>query len=519
MLPEIDCPEPILTESANPPASRRAFDQFVSSESAREHDSFDETLDAQPTRVGRTALFVRKTILAICGQYGAIGISLVALTIGFSLHPVPWSIMVEAGVAIILIRLAYLVTRGPKPVLRAHTIRKRARWVLVDEAKISAAFLSVCYLLDWPVGRLTVGLFVAFNLCLQLAMLWYSRLMLAGLSRQAQRLGNVILKRRAIIVGTGPKALEIANQILDSPDVDTQIIGFLDYHKKSLWRYRDIPFLGHPEQLREIATNGQLDALFIAVEPEDVSNAKAVFTAAEEMGVPVFLMPDVFPSSIAFARSGYFCGMATLIYRSVPDDHFTLLAKSMIDRVGAIFGLLMAAPMIIGAALAIKLDSRGPVFFAQVRVGLNGKTFRLYKFRTMCRDAEQLKAQLAGSNEMSGPVFKMKDDPRITRVGRFLRRYSIDELPQLFNVLHGDMSLVGPRPALPKEVCRFKPWQHRKLAVKPGVTCIWQVSGRNNIDFEDWMRLDLNYIDNWSLWLDAKILAKTVPAVLRGSGM
>ncbi|MCK4460303.1 MAG: sugar transferase, partial [candidate division Zixibacteria bacterium] len=164
------------------------------------------------------------------------------------------------------------------------------------------------------------------------------------------------------------------------------------------------------------------------------------------------------------------------------------------------------------------LESRGPVFFKQVRSGLNGKTFKLYKFRTMCADAEHKKDALTNRNEMTGPVFKIADDPRVTRIGRFLRKYSIDEVPQFINVLRGDMSLVGPRPPLPKEVSEYDPWQHRKLSVKPGVTCLWQVNGRNEIDFDDWMRLDLEYIDNWSLWLDAKILARTIPAVIKGSG-
>jgi lipopolysaccharide/colanic/teichoic acid biosynthesis glycosyltransferase len=174
--------------------------------------------------------------------------------------------------------------------------------------------------------------------------------------------------------------------------------------------------------------------------------------------------------------------------------------------------------MMIAAAIAIKIDSRGPVFFKQTRSGINGKTFKLWKFRTMENDAEKKKAELLEKNEMSGPVFKISDDPRVTKVGRFLRKYSIDEFPQFLNVLRGDMSLVGPRPALPSEVAGFEPWQHRKLSVKPGLTCLWQADGRNSIDFEDWMKMDLKYIDNWSLWEDTKIIARTIPTVLKGSG-
>ena len=178
----------------------------------------------------------------------------------------------------------------------------------------------------------------------------------------------------------------------------------------------------------------------------------------------------------------------------------------------------MKKTLFLLAAVLINRRSPGPVFFAQERVGLGKRRFLLYKFRTMVPDAEMQQASLEELNEVSGPVFKIKDDPRITSLGKFLRKTSLDELPQLFNVLRGEMSLVGPRPPLPKEVIKYQPWQHRKLSVRPGVTCLWQVSGRNDIDFENWMRLDLEYIDNWSLWLDAKILAKTVPTVVKGSG-
>jgi exopolysaccharide biosynthesis polyprenyl glycosylphosphotransferase len=189
------------------------------------------------------------------------------------------------------------------------------------------------------------------------------------------------------------------------------------------------------------------------------------------------------------------------------------------DFIGALILALVALPIMLTAAIAVKLDSRGPVLFKQVRSGRSGRRFVIYKFRTMTCDAEKKKASLWNRNEMSGPVFKIKNDPRVTTIGKFLRKYSIDELPQLFNVIAGDMSLVGPRPPLPSEVMRFEPWQRRKLSVRPGLTCLWQVNGRNAIDFNDWMRLDLEYIDSWSPALDLKILARTIPTVLKGSGV
>lgn len=184
--------------------------------------------------------------------------------------------------------------------------------------------------------------------------------------------------------------------------------------------------------------------------------------------------------------------------------------KRLIDVVCSFMGVLVLSPLFIIIAIIIKTTSKGPVFFSQKRVGKNGKEFNMYKFRSMVVNAEELKEKLAAQNEMSGPMFKMKDDPRVTKVGKFIRKTSIDELPQLWNVLKGDMSLVGPRPSLPKEVAQFDEWMHRRLEVKPGLTCYWQVSGRNNIDFEDWMKLDIRYVDERNIWIDIKLIFKTV---------
>jgi len=185
------------------------------------------------------------------------------------------------------------------------------------------------------------------------------------------------------------------------------------------------------------------------------------------------------------------------------------LFKRIIDVVGSLCGLILLSPLLLVVGILIRLDSKGPIIFAQKRVGLNGKEFKMYKFRSMVVNAEELKDKLKANNEMSGPMFKMKDDPRITKIGRFIRKTSIDELPQLINILKGDMSLVGPRPSLPKEVEKFEPWMLRRLDVKPGLTCYWQVSGRNSIDFENWMKLDIKYVNERSFFLDIKLILKT----------
>lgn len=207
-----------------------------------------------------------------------------------------------------------------------------------------------------------------------------------------------------------------------------------------------------------------------------------------------------------------------IVSQSLEPLGLTKYAKIVVDMVGALFGIVILSPLSLLIALAIKLDDGGPILFKQIRVGKNGKTFVFYKFRTMNVEAEDQKKALKHLNDMSGPVFKISNDPRVTRIGRFLRRTSMDELPQFYNVLKGDMSLVGPRPPLPSEVEQYDAWQCRRLCIKPGITCLWQVNGRNNIDFDKWVKLDLEYIDNWSLWLDFKIITKTIPAILKGDG-
>jgi exopolysaccharide biosynthesis polyprenyl glycosylphosphotransferase len=319
-------------------------------------------------------------------------------------------------------------------------------------------------------------------------------------------------------VGTGGRGQKVADTILDSPELETAVAGFLDYHRHGLWRYRDVPLVGYPKELQRLIAHSQVDAIIVAVEPHDLERVREVFAVSERMGVPVCFSPEIHDTSVSRVRAETLGGHPMLVYCSVPDCRFRLAVKGLVDRLGALCGLVLVSPVMILAAIAIKFESKGPVFFKQVRSGINGKRFRLYKFRTMCQDAEKLKSDLEKQNEMSGPVFKIRNDPRVTRVGRLLRKTSMDELPQFLNVLRGEMSLVGPRPPLPDEVANYEPWQHRRLSVMPGVTCTWQVSGRNNIDFDNWMRLDLQYIDNWSLLEDTKIIARTIPAVLKGSG-
>ncbi len=460
----------------------------------------------------------RRLFLTLSGQTGSTVLSILALWLAMGVHGEVLELGWPMVLAVAVIRLMARVTRGPLPVLDRRSIPKRAWRVLVDESMVGAILVAIIYAMAWPITREAAVTYIGINLLFQMTWFVAVRWLISVNAADLRRMSRNAPQQQAVIIGTGRQACEAADRILNAPELETFLIGFLDYHRDELWRYRDAPLLGHPDELPKIIASCQVDALIIAVESEDLPLTKQVFELAEQMGVTICLMSDIFRPRIARVRHGHVNGVPTLIYRAVPENQLSLLAKHAIDRIGALLGIILTGPIMLAAALWIKLDSRGPVFFTQIRSGLNGKPFRIVKFRTMCSDAEDKKSQLQSQNEMSGPVFKMKNDPRVTRAGRLLRRTSIDELPQFFNVLIGQMSLVGPRPPLPKEVINYQPWQHRKLSVRPGVTCLWQVSGRNDIDFENWMKLDLEYIDNWSLWLDAKIIARTIPAVVRTSG-
>jgi exopolysaccharide biosynthesis polyprenyl glycosylphosphotransferase len=261
-----------------------------------------------------------------------------------------------------------------------------------------------------------------------------------------------------------------------------------------------------------------IDELIYARKGFDNEEIKQLIFACEEIGVTFRMRSQLFTMVATKAHLNYFDEIPFLTFTNTPTDYMALLAKSVFDKLFALFAILLSSPVLILLMVLIKLDSKGPIFFIQKRVGLRGRIFGVYKFRTMVVNAEALKDQLMSQNEQQGPVFKMKKDPRITRVGRFLRKTSLDELPQFFNVLFGDMSVVGPRPPVPREVAQYERWQLRRLSMKPGITCIWQVSGRNEISFEEWMRLDLQYIDSWSLKLDVILIIKTIGVVLKADG-
>ena len=263
--------------------------------------------------------------------------------------------------------------------------------------------------------------------------------------------------------------------------------------------------------------HGVIDEVLIAPATrrlDDLRTLEHIFLGFEEQGIVMRLLVNFLPQSLSEVSFDEVGGMPMLTFSTAPRDELLLFVRRCADVLLALLLLVILSPVFAIVALFVKLTSHGPVLFRQPRCGLHGRPFTFLKFRSMQIDAEEMKPALAPFNEMDGPAFKMTNDPRVTPIGRFLRRTSLDELPQLWNILKGDMSFVGPRPAVIEEVRQYEPWQRRRLSMKPGLTCLWQVSGRNELTFEEWMRLDLEYIDNWSLWLDIKIALKTIPAVL-----
>jgi exopolysaccharide biosynthesis polyprenyl glycosylphosphotransferase len=261
-----------------------------------------------------------------------------------------------------------------------------------------------------------------------------------------------------------------------------------------------------------------VDEVIFAISQEELKSMEDLFLLCEERGITARLAVKIFPHVLAKTHLEELDGLPLLTFTTTPKNELLLLLRRIFDFLGSIFLLAILSPVFLLTTLLTRLDSPGPAIYQQIRCGVNGRKFTLYKFRSMFHGAEERQETLAAYNLMNGPVFKMRNDPRVTRVGRFLRKTSLDELPQLINVLQGDMNFVGPRPPLPEEVEKYESWQRRRLSMKPGITGLWQVSGRNQIDFDQWMKLDLEYIDNWSLWLDVKILLKTIPVVLSGKG-
>ncbi len=416
-----------------------------------------------------------------------------------------------SSVVVIWLAAGYLLG-----VYRPRELRERRQAVL-DPTKQALAGIAMLaaglfFVKGFHVSRLLVLCFVVLSWTFQVAarlayIEWGPRL--------RERLGDAY---HILLVGTGQAARRLAEMIRSTRAEGLHLVGFVEATPSSsagaieglpVWGVGDVPRL-----LREQV----IDEVIFAVGREELGALEDLFLLCEEEGVRTRVRLEIFPHQASQVFVEHFGPVPLLTFSTTPEDDLHLLFKRALDLGGAVLLLLLLSPLLLLLGILIKLSSTGPVFYRQTRCGLGGRRFTLVKFRSMVADAEQRQAELAALNEADGPVFKMRHDPRVTPLGRALRKLSLDELPQLWNVLKGDMSFVGPRPPLPHEVEKYERWQRRRLRMRPGLTCLWALEGRSDLSFSRWMELDMAYIDNWSLWLDLKIFLKTIPRVLLGRG-
>jgi len=402
---------------------------------------------------------------------------------------------------------------------RGRSSKDIIRPIMAASLKAIVGLFAYLYFIELPLSSRS-RLFLSFAICVfGLILIRFIIHFLLGYYRsRGKNLHHVL------IVGDGKRARSVSDMISANRQWGARIIGFIDadnaakFNILPLRRINDIPVVGNLEILPRLIKARRIDWVIFAAENNGLEHIRKAVDECHLMGIKTIQIADMPARPKIISKIVEFDDRLLIVSDPEPHASLSLALKNILDRILALAGLIVLSPLMVVIALSIKISSPGPVLFKQKRLGLHGRAFVLYKFRTMVRNADKLKKALLPINEMDGPVFKIKNDPRVTPLGGFLRKTSLDELPQLFNVLKGDMSIVGPRPPLAGEVKRFEPWQRRKLSVKPGITCLWQISGRNQIKFQEWMKMDLEYIDRWSLWLDFKIMARTIPAILTRRG-
>ena len=398
--------------------------------------------------------------------------------------------------------------------------RPRTHWSAQGEAAaivratmiLGLVSLSALFLLDLvDVSRLVIVVLLPLQAITTILFRAGLRSVLGAVRRQGRNL------RRVIVVGTGPAALAFARQLEDHWSLGLIVDGLVGpMPDEPIGRWA---VLGPIDQLPSILHDRVVDEVAISLPPDEAYRLESISRLAADQGKTVRIPLEIPAVALASGHVEDLDGTPVLSIVSGPDRELALATKRLIDIVGATIGLILLSPILLGVAIAIAATDGRPVLFRQQRAGLNGRPFQIVKFRTMGRDADEHRAELRAQNEIDGNAsFKMTNDPRVTSIGRMLRRSSLDELPQLWNVLRGEMSLVGPRPHPFDDVAGYNDWHRRRLSMKPGITGLWQVRGRNEPRFDQWVTADLEYIDRWSLWLDLRVIAKTVPALLRAEG-
>ncbi len=399
--------------------------------------------------------------------------------------------------------------------VRQQNFRLQIRCIVQEMAMTVAGIVLLIFLLKLEgVSRIVVGSFFVASIVGLLAfrrfvVWWY-------ITRLAQSRAHHL---HVLVIGSGRRARLLADQMTSASEWGVDIIGFLDPTGQSAGRRETDEVIGHVDDISYVLQDNVVDEVIVALPRRYLDHVQTIINACQEEGVRLRFMADFYDFDAQRVQLSMVNGIPLLGFEPVAREEGKLLAKRIFDLAVVTAALPFLVPLFALIALCIKLDSKGPVFFVQERVGLNKRRFPMFKFRSMVPDAEARLKDIEHLNEADGPNFKIKHDPRITRLGSFLRKTSLDELPQLINVVRGEMSLVGPRPMSIRDVELFdKGIQRKRFSVRPGLTCIWQISGRSDVDFDQWLAFDLEYIDHWSFWLDIKILFKTIPVVLRGSG-
>ncbi|HXW13200.1 MAG TPA: sugar transferase [Terriglobia bacterium] len=394
------------------------------------------------------------------------------------------------------------------------------RRAFVDPLKVGLASATLLFALTFAlklefVSRLLLGIYALLDLLLMIIFRLVAWRFPAPLRR------SVAGFRHFLLVGDGEEVAEIARTLEAYETRGMRLFGFVRVQPGPAEALPDgltksYPVVTLPE-LPELLRRHVIDEVIFAVAKEDLEKLGEAFMVCEEEGVKTRVLLNFFPQVVSKVYLERLGSKPLLTFSATPEDD-SLLFKRGLDFVLALAAMMVLSPLLLILAVLVKLTSRGPIFFSQTRCGLGGRRFTLYKFRSMRADADLLREELEALNEVDGPVFKIRNDPRCTPIGRFMRKFSLDELPQLVNIIKGDMSFVGPRPPLPEEVEKYERWQRRRLRMQPGLTCLWALEGRSRLSFRRWMELDLEYIDHWSMTLDWKIMLKTIPIVLVGRG-
>lgn len=437
------------------------------------------------------------------------GISFVSIPMPFDFSYYSWLFLIIIPLWPILMDI-----NGAYSSYKFHSFSKMA-WIVLKSV-LQATVLLIMFMFVFKIQ--TISRLFIFLIAIVSFLLMLLKELLVRFFFVLRQKGDLAY-RNVILIGSESECSKMADMLRGYSFWGLRVYGVVvpqsDAHKKE---YAGMTVLGEISNLKNVLIQYPIDEVMIA-SPLDMQVVQSIIATCEELGIKTRIPLNHFHVKIATPSLETFSHIPILTFTTTSTKVLDLFLKYSLDRVLAVFFIILFSPIMLIIALAIKMTSPGPILFKQARVGLYGRKFTFYKFRSMYINAEEKLAELRKYNEMEGPVFKMKNDPRVTAIGRFIRYTSLDELPQFFNVLKGEMSIVGPRPPLPEEVEKYEYWQRRKLSMKPGITCIWQVSGRNKItSFDNWMRLDLEYIDNWSLLLDLKILIKTVFVVLSMHG-